>query len=72
MEMHASPSTETRRSRPRTATAEPMPEVEAAFEEIEVDAPAGRDHHGLEERQAEDAAGRRRRCRRPGSATRSA
>ena len=35
-----------------------MPEVEEAFEEIEVDAPAGRDHHGLGERQAEDAARR--------------
>ena len=41
------------------AELEPMPEVEEAFEEIEVDAPARRDHHGLGQRQADDAAGRR-------------
>jgi 5-(carboxyamino)imidazole ribonucleotide mutase len=33
------PSTETGLETPRSAPAEPMPEVEAAFEEIEVDAP---------------------------------
>jgi hypothetical protein len=29
----------TQRREPQTATAEPMPDVESAFEEIEVDAP---------------------------------
>ena len=56
----------------RAGAAEPMPEVEAAFEEIEVDAPLRRDHHGLEERQAEDAARRRGAPGARASATRSA